>query len=334
MLSNKGQRCQIQEGEADHPAVKDCIKQLSPNRWLLGPSLICEQDIESNKFSTYFKSDESKFEWSPINSQSPIQLVRCIQGQATWKIGKWAYFKTKKWTEKMGMEYATIQFVQEKAPEVPVPKVLQHYVDKTAKRSFLLISSIPGEDLNEAWKTLNSNQKNEIVEQVANCIDSLSRLTSERLESADKKWLREPHLAPRRVLMSYPSTAINTEKVLCSKLLNPDESKDYEEIWGIEQNKFVFCHADLGPTNIKIMVNENGRIKLTGILDWEIAGFFPKGWIRTKFYVSGGLGFDWDGEEGWTEWPARLGMILERMGYQAFPKELKKWKKDHFTCVQ
>ncbi len=52
------------------------------------------------------------------------------------------------------MEYTTIQFVQKKAPEVPVPSVLEPYVDETAHRSFLLISSIPGEDLNEAWKRL------------------------------------------------------------------------------------------------------------------------------------------------------------------------------------
>lgn len=70
----------------------------------------------------------------------------------------------------MGMKYATIEFVQTYAPKVPVPTLVQHYVDITAKISFLLISSISGEDLNEAWKTLNSNQKNEIVEQVARVI--------------------------------------------------------------------------------------------------------------------------------------------------------------------
>lgn len=329
--NTKGQRCPIQEGEADHPAVKDCIKQLSRNRWLLGPSLICERDIESNNFSTYFitSDDESILEWSPIDPQEgPIQLVRCIQGQATWKIDDWAYFKTKNWTQKMGLEYATIQFVRENTPEIPTPTVLQHYVDESAHRSFLLISSIPGEDLNEAWKTLNGNQKNEIVEQVAKCIDTLSKLTSERLESADKKWLWEPYLATRQVLLSYPTTAINTKEVLCSNLLNPDESSEYEKIWGKVQNEFVFCHADLGPTNIKIMVNEKGGIHLTGLLDWEIAGFFPKGWICTKFYVSCGLAFDWDGEKGEAEWPMRLRMLLKKKGYQAFPHKQKTWSKD------
>lgn len=149
--STKKERCPIQEGESDHPEVKDCIKQISPKRWLLGPSLICEQDILSNTFSVFFKSEESTWEWVPLDPNGPIQLVRCIQGQATWRIGDWAYFKSKTWTKKMGMEFATIQLVQEKAPTVPVPTVFAHYIDETANRSYLLISSIAGTDLNETW---------------------------------------------------------------------------------------------------------------------------------------------------------------------------------------
>lgn len=328
IYNTKGQRCPIQEGEADHPAVKDCIKQLSPNRWLLGPSLICEQDGVSKRFSTYFKSDESILSWSPLDPQGPIQLVRCIQGKATWKIGEWAYFKTNDWIENMGMEYATIEFVQKHAPKVPVPTVLEHYVDTTVNRSFLLTSSIPGEDLNEAWKTLNSDQKNKILEQVANHIDTLSKLTSERLESADKKWLMEPFLALRPLI----GDEISKEDKLFSNLLNPDESKEYEKIWGAEQNEFVFYHADLGPTNIKIIVNEKGT-HLTGLLDWEIAGFFPKGWICTNLYVSGGVSFDWEGEKDENEWPIRLRMLLKKKGYQAFPVEQMTWHKVIYSRV-
>lgn len=284
MHNTKKQRCLIQEGKADHPAVKDCIKKLGPNCWLLSPSLIYERDIESNNFSTYFKSDESKLEWSTIDPRGSVPLVRCIQGQQTWKIGEWAYFKTKNWTEKMGIEYATIQFVHENAPEVPVPTVLQHYVDEAAHRSFLV------KTWTKCIKHWIAAKRLEIVEQVANCIDTLSKFTSQKLENADKKWLWEPYLAPRQVLMCYPSTAINTENALCGELLNPDESKYYEKIWGKEQNKFVFSHADLGPTNIRIMVNEKD-IYLTGLLDWEIAGVFPKRWICTKLHVLSGVGF-------------------------------------------
>lgn len=321
------------EDETSHLAVKDCVKQLNPNCWLLGPSLICERNTKSNSFSTYFKSDESILKWSPIDAQGPIKLVRCIQGDSIWKIGDWAYFKTRYWTKKMGMEYAAIQFVQEKAPEIPVPTVLQHYVDESAHRSFLLISNIPGEDLNEAWKTLNSDQKNAIVKQVAQHIDILSKLTSERLESADKKWLCEPFLSLRPLVKSDTIGAISQEDELISELLNPDESKEYEKIWGVEQNKFVFSHADLGPTNIKVMVNEEGA-NVVGLLDWEIAGFFPKGWICTKPYITRGMDFWWNGEKGEDEWRIKLAARLRTMGYQAYPHNFDNWYEDIISSAQ
>lgn len=131
---------------------------------------------------------------------------------------------------------------------------------------------------------------------------------------------------------SNPKISEEEEEFL-SELFNPDESKRYQKVWFAEQNQFVFCHANLGLSNIKIIDNKKRRIILTGLLDWEIARFFPKRWIFTKFYLSGGLGFDWNGKEGWNKWLAWLRMLLERMGYQAFPRELKEWEKNLFACL-
>jgi thiamine kinase-like enzyme len=53
---------------------------------------------------------------------------------------------------------------------------------------------------------------------------------------------------------------------------------------GMGCTQFVFYHADLGPTNIIVEDQpSSGRVAL---IDFEIAGFFPTGWIRTKFRVS------------------------------------------------
>lgn len=67
--------------------VKDCIKQLGPNKWLLGPPLICERDDDkpSSAFRTRFvepdgsssKVQES-LEGPPPHPRGPIQFVRCI----------------------------------------------------------------------------------------------------------------------------------------------------------------------------------------------------------------------------------------------------------------
>jgi predicted unusual protein kinase regulating ubiquinone biosynthesis (AarF/ABC1/UbiB family) len=56
---------------------------------------------------------------------------------------------------------------------------------------------------------------------------------------------------------------------------------------GIDCLNFVFNHADLRPTNI-IVENKLNSGKV-GIIDFEIAGYFPQSWIRTKFWISSGM---------------------------------------------
>lgn len=110
----KDQHHLIQNSKADHPVIKDCIKQLSPNRWLLGPSLNCVQDILSNTFSKFFKSKKSTLEYLPLDPKGPIQLVKYTQDQAILRIGDWAYFKSAAWNHKIEIEIDPIQFLQKK----------------------------------------------------------------------------------------------------------------------------------------------------------------------------------------------------------------------------
>ncbi|KAI1465096.1 uncharacterized protein F4812DRAFT_131461 [Daldinia caldariorum] len=56
---------------------------------------------------------------------------------------------------------------------------------------------------------------------------------------------------------------------------------------GMDCSTFVFSHNDLSPTNI--IVDQKGVI---GIIDWELAEYVPREWIRTKFGVSWGLDFE------------------------------------------
>lgn len=324
----KGLRCPIQEGEADHPAVKNCIKQLGPNRWLLGPSLICEQDILSNTWSTYFKSEDSVLEWSPLDPIGPIQLVRCILGYATWRIGDWAYLRTRPWNDKIGSEAATIEYVQKKAPSIPVPTVLAYYIDKIARRSYILISSLPGIDLNDAWKLLNHQQKIDVSIQVVEYIDILSGCTSEKLQTADEKWVNEPFLSlqmlSRSLQRGRPSSEINQEENLLWDLLDPDKSQEYEKIWGGGEDRFVFCHLNMGPTHIKIMVKD-GKVNVTGISDWDSAGFVPREWICTKLIVSSGYNFDWVGEENNCDWAYTVWALLNAKRFPSYPEQWRNW---------
>lgn len=44
----------------------------------------------------------------------------------------------------------------------------------------------------------------------------------------------------------------------------------------------VFTHGDLRPANIMVDTNETGDWRVTGIIDWEEAGFYPAYWESVK----------------------------------------------------
>lgn len=239
-----------------------------------------ERDDKSNDFRTRFVEPENVtgLKWSSPDPEGPIQLVRCMGMQATWRIGQWAYFKSKSWALGQGTEAAAIKFVQENALSVPVPAVLEHYVDSQKCRSYTLLLSVPGKDLNDVWKSFSSEQKESVIQQVVAHIDTLAQLKNDRLVSAEGQMVLEPYLQRYN-----PETPINLRG-----FLDPNASKEWEHIWGVDENKFVFYHSDLGPTNIKVEVQTKGA-KVTGLLNWETAGFLPRGWIATKCRVSGGM---------------------------------------------
>lgn len=75
---------------------------------------------------------------------------------------------------------------------------------------------------------------------------------------------------------------------------------------------------------------------MTGLLDWETAGFLSRGLIATKCRVSGGMEFDWDseGEEDETVWRSSLAKVMvEEKGYKEFAHRWVKLKKNQLGGV-
>lgn len=56
----------------------------------------------------------------------------------------------------------------------------------------------------------------------------------------------------------------------------------------MDVSTFVFYHCDLGPTNL-LVDTSTGSL---GIIDWELAGYNPIEWVRTKFRLSAGMDFN------------------------------------------
>ena len=180
------------------------------------------------------------------------------------------------------------------------------------------MSRMEGTRLNEAWFGMTSSQKTDVVWQVADIVVQLSNLNSNLMVSAAKKSISEPFL---RKTMTDKYNPWRT-------LIDRTEYRMYENIWGKgKQNEFVFQHGDLSPTNIKLKL-DNKRWIVSGLFDWEVAGFLPRGWIATKMMVSGGMDLVWD-HPGWvieqTEWRRALARKLGSFGFKSYGKEWSKW---------
>jgi len=89
-------------------------------------------------------------------------------------------------------------------------------------------------------------------------------------------------------------------------------------------SSFCFYHADLGPTNIIVENKPNsGEV---GIIDFEISGYFPRGWIRTKFRISSGMDLSASATNNQTWWRAEVQKALGANGFEDYSQAWIEWR--------
>jgi Phosphotransferase enzyme family len=105
------------------------------------------------------------------------------------------------------------------------------------------------------------------------------------------------------------------------------DAQDAQDSIPLIGEQFHFYHSDLGPGNI--MISEENA-KVSGILDWEGAGFLPKFWFALKVGISAGFLLDPDhvGEEekARTAWALPLMDALIAEGFASPDSDLAWWR--------
>ena len=201
---------------------------------------------------------------------------------------------------------------------MPVSEVDYSWVD--GDRSFLVLKRVPGIMLRDAWGTMSATER-------------------------DKSWMRLFLFAIYLLLLLWIDSRMYIEVQCWSLTLLPRkwdslepldvrESKIYFFREGLHLNpeieeQFHLYHPDLGPENILVH-----NKKLSAIIDWECAGFYPRFWISTKPSVSPGLNFypPIPGVDE-IEWRKRLRIKLEESGYPRFAKWFLEWRRYQVQIV-
>ncbi|KAI0190547.1 hypothetical protein F4808DRAFT_453859 [Astrocystis sublimbata] len=161
----------------------DCVKQISQHSWLINNKLVLEQTTSAGYYLWKNDDDGSYYVLStplsipeayPLPPDGHVQCVRLANDSAVWSFGG-AFLKVRCRTQdaKTTEEHKTFN----------IPKVLYH--TQADDRTFLFLSRVPGETLDQAWKTMSDDDKQYYVQKVASVCKELSLWTSPVIEGVD-----------------------------------------------------------------------------------------------------------------------------------------------------
>ncbi|OJJ73694.1 hypothetical protein ASPBRDRAFT_41394 [Aspergillus brasiliensis CBS 101740] len=181
-------------------------------------------------------------------------------------------------------EYTSMQFLEERAPEIPAPK--PHGLVAFGPFRVIFMSYVPGTTLTKAWPNLSHEDKLTIQRQLDDIFCSLRQIR-QREGTNPLGGIRGEGVKELRVDECALFQGITTTKeyndlqfsarhhgsatyvALLRSFLEHDTSTQAQES--------VFTHGDVRTDNIMVMQEpgSSGQYIVTGIIDWEDSGFYP-----------------------------------------------------------
>jgi aminoglycoside phosphotransferase (APT) family kinase protein len=188
-------------------------------------------------------------------------------------------------------EIKAIQFIQEKCPKIPVPDVHGAWEvdeDDGERTGYFAMSALPGSILRDLWPTMPDGERTTVLDDLA-CI--LTQLRCVQAPEVSKIGAVDG-IGPAADLRAsgtefggpFPSEYAFNEWLV--SLIHPESRQHFSDFYvqtirsclaGIRAHRIRLSHGDLGMHNILV---EGGRI--TGIIDWEYAGWYPEYWEYVK----------------------------------------------------
>ncbi|KAK4040792.1 kinase-like domain-containing protein [Parachaetomium inaequale] len=142
--------------------------------------------------------------------------------------------------ERIKNEADSLRYIRQHT-DIPVPTVYSDFEDDDAY--YLVVEYVEGVGMND----LSDDQKAVVREELEGHLAKLKKLRSNR--------------------MGGPSGIV----VPPYRVMRQTERDDWT-LQAAEVDEYVFCHNDLSQHNVVV---DPDTLKITGIIDWEYAGFYP-----------------------------------------------------------
>ncbi|KAJ5106383.1 hypothetical protein N7456_003058 [Penicillium angulare] len=191
-------------------------------------------------------------------------------------------------------EAQTLRFIANNTT-IPVPKVHDDHWEDGRLMSFTM-DYMPGKRLDEAWETLDSDQKLSIANELHSYLLQLRSLKGEYIGAIDRGKAFIGQIA------TIEGGPFDSEQQFNDFILGdivpsaPDMLRHYAKFALTNNHEIVFTHADFAPRNILV---DGGHV--TAILDWEYADWYPEYWehIQALRHL-----------KPMPDWPEYMGLIL------------------------
>jgi hypothetical protein len=181
-------------------------------------------------------------------------------------------------------EHYLLEYLQTHCPTVRSPVPLGFVV--VAGLSYFFLTHIPGITLHSRWPSMSEIQKKAIRSQLNDMLLSLrclpwppgtplGSLTDPPTCKDTRNWTRSSGLIFSEsefndFLLRYPRKRISLSYTTWLRSRLRDD------------HRVVLTHGDLNPKNIILLDGENGTVSVSGIIDWEMGGWYPEYWESLK----------------------------------------------------
>ena len=207
----------------------------------------------------------------------------------TMRLDPWTVLKTS-YVDISRQEAAALAFVRHHT-SIPVPDLLDSWND--SKLGYIRISMCTGVELGRAWPAMDADGRSRTAAELKAYIRELRALK----QPGCAGWVgsaEHGQVSCPRISMAGPQGPWDSAEEFHAFLLESLAplggnrlAQRYTEVLRAYQHDVVFSHADLSFENI-LVDPQTGRV--TAIVDWAMAGWWPEYWEYRKAMFGGRTG--------------------------------------------